>query len=75
MTARKTGTVKFFDEKKEFGFITQDDGERDIFVHVSALKEAKLTVDDFGKGDRVEFTTADGRHGKGPRATDLVMLA
>jgi len=51
------GTVKFFNETKGFGFITPDDGGRDIFVHVSGLS------DDIREGDKVTFDTEEGKKG------------
>ena len=51
------GTVKFFNETKGFGFITPEDGGRDIFVHVSGLS------DDIREGDKVSFETEEGKKG------------
>ncbi len=51
------GTVKFFNESKGFGFITEDDSGKDYFVHVSGL------VDDIREGDTVEFELQEGRKG------------
>lgn len=51
------GTVKFFNETKGFGFITPDDGGRDIFVHVSGLS------DDIREGDKVTYDTEEGKKG------------
>jgi CspA family cold shock protein len=51
------GTVKFFNETKGFGFITPDDGGRDIFVHVSGLS------DDIREGDKVAYDTEEGKKG------------
>lgn len=53
-----TGTVKFFNESKGFGFITNQDTGKDIFVHVSSLNG--LTLND---GDQVEYEEAEGRKG------------
>lgn len=52
----ETGTVKFFNESKGFGFITQEDG-KDIFVHVSGLKQ------DIRQNDKVEFEIEEGKKG------------
>ncbi|MBC7758056.1 MAG: cold-shock protein [Phormidesmis sp. FL-bin-119] len=52
----ETGTVKFFNESKGFGFITQDDG-KEIFVHVSGLKQ------DIRQNDKVEFEVEEGKKG------------
>jgi cold shock protein len=63
-----TGTVKWFDEKKGYGFITMDEG-KDVFVHYSAIQGngfRKLT-----EGDRVTFEVREGT--KGPQA-DLVQV-
>ena len=53
---RQTGTVKFFDERKGFGFIVPDAGEKDVFVHSSAIAgSGRRTLRD---GARVEFAIA-----------------
>ncbi len=52
----ETGTVKFFNESKGFGFIKADDGN-EYFVHVSGL------VDDIKEDDKVEFELKEGRKG------------
>ncbi len=54
-----TGTVKFFNTTKWFGFITPDDGTKDIFVHMSALNGASLQ-----ENDKVQFETEDTEKGK-----------
>ena len=66
-----TGTVKFFNTDKGFGFITPDDGSKDIFVHISAVQRSGL--DTLNENDRVEFETEPDRSGKGPKAIDLRM--
>ena len=53
-----TGTVKFFNESKGFGFITNDDTNNDIFVHVTNLDGLELN-----DGDKVEYDEAEGRKG------------
>ncbi len=59
-----TGTVKFFNEGKGFGFITQDEGKKDFFFHVSELQGS--TIND---GDRVEFDLGESQ--KGPCAVNV----
>ena len=53
----KKGTVKFFNNTKGFGFITSEDSNEDIFVHMSGL------VDDIRENDEVQFETAQGKKG------------
>ncbi|MEQ8323324.1 MAG: cold-shock protein [Vicingaceae bacterium] len=52
-----TGTVKFFNNTKGFGFITPDQGGKDVFVHMSGLK------DDISEGDKVSFDVEEGQKG------------
>lgn len=58
-----TGTVKFFNESKGFGFITPDDGGKDVFVHISG------TEDEIREGDTVTYNVEEGR--KGPNAVNV----
>lgn len=58
----KTGTVKFYNEAKGFGFITDEAG-KDIFVHVTGL------IDDIRDNDSVTFEVAEGK--KGPNAVNV----
>lgn len=57
------GTVKFFNDSKGFGFIVEDDTNKEYFVHVSGL------IDDINEGDSVEFELKEGR--KGLNAVDV----
>jgi CspA family cold shock protein len=61
------GTVKWFNDAKGFGFITPDDGSKDVFVHHSAI--ASIGSRSLAEGDRVEFETEQGQ--KGPQARDV----
>ena len=55
MSDKKIGTVKFYNADKSFGFITPEDGTRDVFVHRSALQQGVV----LREGDRVSFSTED----------------
>ena len=57
-----TGTVKWFDRTKGFGFIQPTDGGNDAFVHISAVERAGL--DDLRDGQQVEYELVTGRNGK-----------
>ncbi len=52
------GTVKFFNDSKGFGFITPDDGGKDVFVHVNELDGATIT-----EGDKVSYEVEEGQKG------------
>jgi CspA family cold shock protein len=52
------GTVKFFNDGKGFGFITPDDGGKDVFVHVNGLNGNSIT-----EGDKVSYDTEEGKKG------------
>jgi CspA family cold shock protein len=56
-----TGTVKWFNTKKRFGFIAPDDGSDDVFVHMSALEAAGLTHLEDNQKVNFEMSTKDGR--------------
>jgi CspA family cold shock protein len=56
------GTVKWFNNQKGYGFIQRDDGEADVFVHISAVERSGLTS--LAEGQAVEFELAPGRNGK-----------
>jgi len=63
----KKGTVKFFNTAKGFGFITPDDGGKDVFVHANDTGGAVLS-----EGTKVEFEVVQGK--KGPQASGLKVL-
>jgi len=66
------GTVKWFDSRKGYGFITREDGSGDIFVHFSAIKGEEDDFKIIYEGDVVEFEVTEGE--KGPQATDLTVI-
>ncbi|MFZ1431130.1 MAG: cold-shock protein [Geminicoccaceae bacterium] len=57
-----TGTVKWFNGTKGYGFIQPDDGSKDVFVHVSAVERAGLS--DLREGQKVEYDLERGQQGK-----------
>ncbi len=57
-----TGTVKWFNPTKGYGFIEPEDGGKDVFVHISALERAGL--DTLNEGQKVSFELEEGRNGK-----------
>lgn len=62
-----TGTVKFFKTDKGYGFITPEDGSRDVFVHVSAVQNSGLAT--ISEGQRLNFDVQEDA--RGPKAVDL----
>ena len=66
-----TGTVKFFNTTKGFGFISPENGEKDAFVHISAVQRSGLQG--LYEGDKVTYELETGRDGK-ESATNLTLL-
>jgi cold shock protein len=67
---RTTGTVKWFNDAKGFGFITPEGGQKDCFVHHSAIQGSGFKT--LAEGERVEFDIVQGA--KGPAAENVVKL-
>ncbi|XSG81376.1 MAG: cold-shock protein [Methyloligella sp. ZOD6] len=66
---RLNGTVKFFNHSRGFGFIAPEGGEKDVFVHASALERAGLPA--LNEGDKVSFEIEDDKRGRGQQATNV----
>ncbi len=66
-----SGTVKFFNSERGYGFIKPDDGGRDVFVHITAVERAGLKS--LNEGQRISFDVEPDKKGKGPKAVNLVV--
>jgi cold shock protein len=67
----QTGTVKFFNGERGYGFIKPDDGGRDVFVHITAVETAGMKS--LAEGQRINFDVEPDKKGKGPKAVNLVI--
>ena len=68
---RQSGTVKFYNSQKGYGFIKPDDGGVDVFVHVTAVERSGIGV--LNEGMRISFETEPDKRGKGPKAVNLTI--
>jgi len=66
---RQNGTVKFFNHTRGFGFIAPDGGDKDVFVHVTALERSG--VPSIKEGDKVSFQIEDDKRGRGKQAVNV----
>ncbi len=66
---RITGTVKFFNTTKGYGFVTPEDGTKDVFVHISALEQAG--IHGLNEGDKITIVLEDDRRGRGKQAAQV----
>ncbi len=70
--AKQQGTVKWFNNSKGFGFIAPDGGDKDLFVHFSAIQDANGGYRTLNEGEKVEFDVEQGP--KGLQATNVVRM-
>ncbi|QXO18381.1 MULTISPECIES: cold-shock protein [Vibrio] len=70
MSGKITGSVKWFNETKGFGFISQDNGGSDVFVHFNSIVADGFKT--LTEGQKVSFNVEDGK--KGPQATQVTPL-
>ena len=69
MSEEKTGTIKWYNGKKGYGFVSTDvEGEKDVFIHASALRDAGIKF--LNEGDKITFSVSNDS-GKGPSAVNL----
>ncbi len=66
---RITGTVKFYNTSKGYGFVSPEDGSKDVFVHVTALESAG--IHGLNEGDKITFVLEDDRQGKGKQVAQI----
>jgi CspA family cold shock protein len=69
---RQSGTLKFFNAAKGFGFIAPADGGKDVFVHASALEAAGIAT--LNEGDKVSFVLEDDPRGRGKKAAQIELV-
>ncbi len=69
---REAGKVKFFNRDKGFGFISRDNGGRDVFVHVSTVQRAGVPY--LEEGMAISFEVIDDPKGRGQQASNLQLL-
>ena len=69
---RHTGKVKFFNTTKGYGFITPEDGSKDVFVHITAVQAAGIP--ELTDGTKLSYELQDDKRGRGQQATELQLL-
>ncbi|MBO6511455.1 MAG: cold-shock protein [Roseibium sp.] len=69
---RENGTIKFFNHDRGFGFITPENGGKDVFVHITAFEQAGIGTP--VEGAKISFVPEDDRRGRGKQAAQLELL-
>lgn len=72
MATQVTGTVKWFNDEKGFGFIQPDDGGKDVFVHFRQVNRTGYERVSLNEGQKVSFEIGEGQ--KGPQAENVTIL-
>ena len=66
-----SGSIKFMAPNKGYGFITPDNGDQDVFLHISTIKKAGIAA--LTQGAKVTYEIAPGKDGKGPKAVNIAL--
>ena len=69
---RHAGVVKFFNQDKGYGFISPDDGGKDVFVHISAVQRSGIP--ELEEGARLSYDIQPDQRGRGPQAVELQLI-
>jgi CspA family cold shock protein len=69
---RHTGSVKFFNTTKGYGFIKPEDGSKDVFVHITAVQAAGIP--ELTEGMKLSYELQDDKRGRGQQAAELQLL-
>jgi cold shock protein len=69
---RRKGTVKFFNQAKGYGFVSPEDGSKDVFVHITAVQKAGIP--ELAEGTRLSFDVKDDSKGRGLQAVELQLM-
>jgi cold shock protein len=69
---RRNGTVKFFNQAKGYGFVSPEDGGKDVFVHITAVQRAGIP--ELNEGARISFDVQDDSRGRGLQAVELQLM-
>ena len=69
---RQNGTVKFFNQAKGYGFVSPEDGGKDVFVHITAVQRSGIP--ELSEGLKISFEVQEDTRGRGPQAGDLQLI-
>lgn len=66
---RQSGVIKFFNQAKGYGFVSPDEGGKDVFVHITAVQRSGIP--ELSEGMKISFEVQPDKRGRGPQAIDL----